>query len=95
MYRISICLSDIPKEKMKRPANGKVYVTIVVADKREKDQYDHDATAWVDQTKEEREAKTKIIYIGNGNKVIFDKPVTAEELEQAPAVDADKDDLPF
>ena len=95
MYRISICLSDLPKEKMKRPANGKVYITIVVADKREKDQYGHDATAWVDQTKEEREAKTPIIYIGNGNKIVFEKPVTAEEIEQAPAVNPVEDDHPF
>lgn len=95
MYRVSICLSDLPKEKMKKPSNGKIYITIVVADKREKDQYGHDATAWVDQTKEEREAKTPIIYIGNGNKVVFNNAVSEQEIANAPAANPVEDDLPF
>lgn len=95
MYRLSFCLSDLPKDKMKKASNGKIYINICVADKREKDQYGNDATAWVDQTKEEREAHTPKIYVANGQKVNFGADVSPAAIDQAPAAAPVEDDLPF
>lgn len=95
MYRFSLCLSDLPKEKMKRPDNGKVYITLVLDDKREKDQFGNDTVVWVDKSKEEREAGVKTLYVGNGKKVVFSDPVNAEKLNDLPPADLMKDDLPY
>lgn len=87
MNRISICLSDLPKEKMKRAPNGKVYVNLIVAERREPDQYGNDITVYVDQTKEEREAKAERTYVGAGRNYSFQSPVTPESIEQLPPVE--------
>lgn len=39
IVNISICLNDIPKEHRQVAKNGKTYANLVVAGKREKDQY--------------------------------------------------------
>ena len=72
LINASICLTDIPKEKIKlSEKNGKKYLNIVIADKRETDQYGYDTTVYISQTKEDRDAETQKIYIGNGKKVVF------------------------
>ncbi len=95
MYRFSICLSDLPKEKMKKADNGKIYINLVAGEKREKDQYGQDVYVAVDQSKEEREANEKRIYVGGGWAV---KPVAAvspDSVSDMAPVDPAKDDLPF
>lgn len=47
-----------------------MFVDIVIADRDKPDQFGNDVTTWVSQTKEEREAKTKPAYIGNGKKYV-------------------------
>ena len=94
MITISICLSDIPKEKMKKANNGKVYVNLVVAPRKEADQYENTHTVFVNRTKEEREANATITYVGNG-KEVKPAPVTSSDIEQMPPVDPENDDLPF
>jgi len=96
MYQISVCLSDLPKDKMKKPANGKVYINLIVADRREPDQYGNDLTVFVSQSKEEREAKADKIYCGQGKKLQQQTAPSAEQIEAAPGVSEEEtNDLPF
>ena len=96
MYQISLCLSDLPKDKMKKPANGKVYINLIVADRREPDQYGNDLTVFVSQSKEEREAKADKIYCGQGKKLQQQTAPSAEQIEAAPGVSEEEtNDLPF
>lgn len=100
LINVSICLSDIPKERIKTSEkNGKKYISIVVADKRETDQYGNDTTVYISQQKEERDAEVPKIYIGNGKKVAFNggnqqqaAQPTQQQQQQAPP---EVDDLPF
>jgi hypothetical protein len=90
---LSICLSDIPKEKIKvSEKNGKKYLNISIAGKKEKDQFGNDVYAFVSQTKEEREAKADKSYIGDGTYIEFTNAVKqVEQMETS----QNNDDLPF
>lgn len=91
----SICLSDIPREKIKAAANGKKYLNICIAERREADQYGNTHTIYVSQEKEERAARAEKKYIGSG-RAYNPQPVAAtpEAVSQLPPAD-DVDDLPF
>lgn len=94
----SICVSNIPKEAIKKADNGKMYISIVIAESKEPDAYENTHYIYLSQTKEQREAKEKKIYIGNGKayqpKAVT--PVTAEQVAEMPAISAEEaDDLPF
>jgi hypothetical protein len=71
MIVTSICLSDIPEDKITTSSNGKKYVNIVVDQRREKDQYDNTHTVYMSQSKEERHAKVPKKYVGNGKEYTF------------------------
>lgn len=90
-----ICLSDIPKDKIKRAENGKCYLNIQVAQRREVDHYGNTHTIYISQTKEEREAKENKTYIGQG-KAYNPQPAapSVESIEQMPPAD-NWDDLPY
>ncbi len=67
----SLCLSDIPKDRILKHQNGKMYVSIQTYDYDEPDRYDNDFSVSISHTKEEIEAKKqgqKIdrVFIGNG-----------------------------
>ncbi|MFZ4547725.1 MAG: hypothetical protein ACOYN4_09835 [Bacteroidales bacterium] len=95
MYRFSICLSDLPKEKMKKANNGKIYINLVAGEKREPDQYGQDVYVAVDHSKEERDANTKRIYVGGGWAVKPTAAVSPDAVSDMPAAEPGKDDLPF
>jgi hypothetical protein len=71
MIVTSICLSDIPEDKITISSNGKKYVNIVVDQRKEKDQYDNTHTAYMSQSKEERQSKVPKRYVGNGKEYTF------------------------
>jgi hypothetical protein len=71
MIVTSICLSDIPEDKITISSNGKKYVNIVVDQRKEKDQYDNTHTAYMSQSKDERQAKVPKKYVGNGKEYTF------------------------
>lgn len=71
MIVTSICLSDIPKDKITTSSNGKKYVNIVVDQRKEKDQYDNTHTVYMSQSKDERQAKVPKKYVGNGKEYTF------------------------
>jgi len=62
----SICLSDIPKEAIIDHKNGKKYVNLTTWDNDEPDKFGNDFSVSISQNKEEREAKARKTYIGNG-----------------------------
>lgn len=97
LINISVCLSDIPKDRIKRAdSNGKCYANICVAARREADKYGNTHTVYMQQTKEERNAKADRIFIGQGKEIIFAPVNTPEAVEQmAPAPAQAIDDLPF
>lgn len=86
LYIGSICVSDIPKDKLTQAKNGKLYLNIDIWLNAEKDKYENIGSVSVRQSKEEREAKEKKVYIGN-----------FKESDLKPAVPQQEamDDLPF
>lgn len=95
LINCSICLSDIPKDHIKAHTNGKKYLSIVVADLRDADEYGNTHSIYISQTKEEREAREKRTYIGRGKEVVFQSArPSVEQVEELPVAE-DIDDLPF
>jgi hypothetical protein len=96
IINLSVCLSDLPKEKMKAAGkDSKIYINLVVADRREADAYGNTHTVYVSQTKEEREAKTAKTYVGHGKMVDFTPVAATTESVDAMPVAEDYSDLPF
>ena len=93
----SLCLSDIPKAAIKVGNNGKKYLSIVIAEGREPDAYGNTHYITISQTKEQRDAKEKRVFIGNGKAYqpqAASAPVTAEAVANMPSATS-TDDLPF
>ena len=88
-YNGSICLTDIPKEKITEGKNGKKYVNVTLWVNDSPDQYGNIGSIQVSQTKEQRDAQEKKQYIGN-----FKAPtqVTNGQVAAAPVED---NGLPF
>ena len=101
----SINLTEIPKDKIITGKKGK-YLPITITLNDELDQFGNNGPVVVQQSKEEREAKTAKVYLGNV-KVVWTNgdnvAVAPREGQEAPAqavTVADtganvKDDLPF
>jgi len=80
---------------------GRVYLDMTIGTKDEKDNYGNDASSWIAQSKEERDAKEDRSFLGNG-RVVFDsgnRNPESDEQEKATsgsvATPDDEDDLPF
>lgn len=65
LYKVSICLSDIPKEALKMASNGKAYVNCDLWINDSLDNYGNLGNLNITQTKEQRDKKDKKTYIGN------------------------------
>ena len=93
---ISICLSDIPKDRIKAADNGKKYINLAVTRMKEPDKYEQTHTVFVSQSKEEREAKENKIYVGKGKEINFTPSgATVQSVESMPEMNPEEDDLPF
>ena len=101
IIKASINLSEIPADKIITGKKGK-YLPITITVNDELDQFNNQGPIVVAQTKEEREAKQKKVYLGNvqvvwtnGDNVAAaprqDQPIQAAPVGQA----APADDLPF
>lgn len=89
---MSICLTDIPKERILKHENGKMYLNLATYDFGEPDRFDNDFSVSLPLTKEEIEAKknggeVKRVFLGNG-RIWPDKGMQQASQE-------DLDDLPF
>ena len=93
---ISICLSDIPRDKIKQAENGKKYCNIICVQRKEISKYDETHYVAMSQTKEEREAGEPKIYIGGGREYIqqTQQAITPESVDNMPPI-GDDSDLPF
>ena len=105
MQVISLCLSDLPKEKITAAANGKKYISIVVDSRKEPDKFGNDLTVAINQSKEERAAKQPKKYVGSGKTYTFGADNKPSQTQKAPEpiketdafddVAAEETDLPF
>ena len=95
MIIIDLCLSDIPEAKRRKAKNGKWYTSIAVDGKKDGvDQYGNTHNVFMSQTKEERTAKEKKVYVGNAKEYLFnDKPVP--ESTPQPKEKEEPDGLPW
>ena len=96
----SINLNKIPKDKIINGAKGK-YLPITITLNDELDQFGNNGPVCVQQTKEERDAKTEKVYLGNV-KVVWTNDVNVGTApKEVPAatptqtVNEPVDDLPF
>ena len=94
----SINLNKIPKDKIIEGAKGK-YLPITITLNDELDQFGNNGPVCVQQTKEERDAKTEKVYLGNV-KVVWtnDQNVGTAPKQQTVTPQPAKqvvDDLPF
>ena len=98
---LSICLSDIPKDRMSKATNGKIYCNIVVAMRKEPDQWGRDLKVYMQPTQKDKENSIGKIYVGGGKTFIFAQNVTSEPSQAdldaiiPPNTDDKKEDLPF
>ena len=79
IIKTSINLNAIPKDKIINGKKGK-YLPITITVNDDLDQFGNQGPVCVDQTKEERDAKTAKTYLGNV-KVVW---TNGENVEQAP-----------
>ena len=99
IIKTSINLNDIPKDKIYVGKKGK-YLPITITPNNEPDQFGNQGPVVVEQTKEERDAKTPKTYLGNVKVVWTDgnnvdtAPRDNQPAAPAPAPAADED-LPF
>jgi len=99
IIKASINLNAIPKDKIITGKKGK-YLPITITVNDEPDQFGNQGPVCVDQTKEEREAKTAKTYLGNvkvvwTNGTFPDKvPFEGGQTKPAAKVEAEPD-LPF
>tara|TARA_R110002126_G_scaffold251055_3_gene394048 strand:+ start:42 stop:335 length:294 start_codon:yes stop_codon:yes gene_type:complete len=89
---MSICLSDIPKDRILKHENGKLYLPVATYDYDGPDKFDNDFSVSIPLSKEQLEAKkngaeVKRAFIGNG-RIWEDKGMQS-------ASEEDTDDLPF
>ena len=99
IIKASINLNEVPKDKIIIGKKGK-YLPITITLNDELDQFGNQGPVIVDQSKEEREAKTQKTYLGNVKVVwtngenVAAAPRDGQPQQAVPAKTVD-DDLPF
>jgi len=90
---LSIDLTKIDKSKL---VNGK-YLNLTLSVQDEVNAYGQNASAYHEQSKEEREAKVNRNYIGNGKVIWTDGNIVKAEKQQIEGVGTQEEDqdLPF
>jgi hypothetical protein len=73
--------------------NGQ-YQNMTMSINDETDQYGNNASIWLAQTKEQREAKEKKTYVGNGKVIWTNGTIVKAELVESEKKE-EKQDLPF
>lgn len=109
MINISIDLNKLDPSRSKKHANGANYHAFTVDKLKEVDKFGNTHCLYETQTKDERAAKAKRNYIGNGKEIVFggraasaqaaayEKPKGKTEYQQVPDNNNGSaiDDLPF
>lgn len=98
---ISLCLSDLTKSKMTKGSNGKIYTNIIIAMRKELDQWHRDLKVYEPLSKQERENHEAKNYVGGGKTIIFvtqggEEPTDEDLANIIPWNQTnEKDDLPY
>ena len=87
---ISLCLSDLPKDKMTQAKNGKIYLDVVAAIRKEPDQWGRDIKVYAKPTEADRKAQAAKVYVGGGRMITF-----ATSSGETPSEEELKEKLPF
>lgn len=95
MITISICLSDIPEEKITKAKNGKNYINLVMFENRETDKFGNTHNIQISKTQEEREARVPTVYVGNGKVQAQKNQSKAQSDNSGVPGHPPKEDLPF
>lgn len=95
---LNICLSDIPKDLIRRAGNGKAYINLNVGELRETDERGNDHYISVFVPQERLDDYPEKIYIGRGREYkeqphVGGTPFTKQEPPQAEI--NEQTDLPF
>ena len=91
----SIDLTKIVKSKIKEHANGSKYYNIQIFINDEPDKYGNNVSVQDNQTKEEREAKDKKNYLGNGKVLWEGNQKKSDSVTETKSETPADDDLPF
>jgi len=97
LINFNLDVSKLPKEKFVAGKNGSVYVNLTMA-VNDETRYGNNTSVYVNQTKEEREAKKQRQYVANGKVVWTDNNIVlAEREDEVQKVPQKKEvaDLPF
>lgn len=86
---LNICLSDIPKDLIRKAGNGKSYINLNVSELRETDERGNDHTVSVFIPQERREDYPNKVYIGRGKEYKEQPHVGGTPFNKTPG------DLPF
>lgn len=89
-----ICLSNLVAAPFNKDKNGRTYLKVCVASRREPDKNGNQYTVYLNQTKEQREGKAEKKYVGSGKEITAGSGNTKSP---APASDnyVHSGDLPF
>jgi len=84
MITIDLCLTDLPDWACRKSVkNGRTYINLVIAERRETDQFGNTHTVFCSQSKEMRENKEPKTYVGSGKETKFKESSSqAENPEQ-------------
>ena len=93
LISVKIDVTKIDKSRLFKGEKG-TYLDCDIWLNDDPDQYGNDCSVNMSQTKEEREAKEKKIYIGNGKKV-FGWGDSQAENKPTSTVTEDDEDIPF
>jgi len=97
LINLSIDVTKIDKAKLIKGAKG-TYLNLTVSVNNDLDQFGNNASAYISQSKEERDAKVNRSYLGNGKVQWTDGTINKAEPQQAQpqqAAPQDDDSLPF
>lgn len=97
LINFSLNVAKLPKEKFIAGKDGAVYVNLTMS-VNDETRYGNNTGIYVSQTQEEREAKKKKTYLGNGKVVWNNGNILNAEKEVQEAVQehpAEADGLPF
>lgn len=89
---MSICLTDLPKDRILKHNNGKLYLNLQTYDFNEPDKFNNDFSVSLPLNEKEKALKktgekVNRIFLGNGK--------IWEDQEMKPISESEADDLPF
>ena len=100
LINLSICLTDLPKDKITTANNGKKYISLTVAARKEVGRYGETHTVFVNPSKQDKDTGKPTVYVGWGKEFNTlpqpqqPQPVTPEAIDDMPPI-GDDDQLPF